>query len=99
MKMRIIFLGAMTAMAVTGAAYAAGQDSNHTSALDDPQKMGAFYSDSDMKTMKDDNEFKKAWMALTDEDRTSMTKDCADSTIATSHDTFCSKAKELGGAN
>jgi hypothetical protein len=38
-------------------------------------------------------------MALTQDDRDSMMKSCADSKIATDHDTFCSKAKELGGAN
>jgi hypothetical protein len=96
MNMKTFLLGAMAASFVTGAALAAG---NGTSAIDDPAKMGAFYTDSDMKTMKGDDDFKTAWMALTQEDRDSMMKSCADSAIATSHDTFCSKAKELGGAN
>jgi hypothetical protein len=61
--------------------------------------MAPFYSDSDMKTMKGDDDFKTAWMALTQEDRDSMMKDCADDKIAPTHDTFCGKAKELGGAN
>jgi hypothetical protein len=99
MNTKTLFLGAITAIVVGGAAYAAGQDTNHTSAIDDPQKMGAFYTDSGMKTMKGDADFKTAWMALTQDDRDSMMKSCADSKIATDHDTFCSKAKELGGAN
>ena len=96
MKMKMLVLGAMAASMVTGAALAAGSG---TSAIDDPQKMGAFYTDSDMKTMKSDDEFKVAWMALTQEDRDSMMASCADSKIAADHDTFCAKAKELGGAN
>jgi hypothetical protein len=97
MSMKILLLGVMTATVIGGAAYAAGGD--HTSALDDPAKMQPFYTDSTMKTMKSDDDFKAAWMAMTQEDRDSMTKDCADDKIAPSHDPFCSKAKELGGPN
>jgi hypothetical protein len=44
-------------------------------------------------------EFKKAWLALTEEDRTSMKKDCADATIATQHSDFCKMTKDVDGAN
>ncbi|WP_374940400.1 hypothetical protein [Mesorhizobium sp. INR15] len=71
----------------------------HGSALDDPAKMSPFFTDSGMKTMKSDDDFKKAWMALTDDDRTSMKKDCGDNVIGKSHDDFCKKTKMLGGAN
>jgi hypothetical protein len=96
MTMKMLALGALACSLASGAALAAG---GTTSALDDPAKVGAFYTDSSMKTMKGDDDFKAAWMALTQADRDAMTKDCADSTIASSHDTFCSKAKELGGPN
>ncbi|WP_413813943.1 hypothetical protein [Mesorhizobium sp. Root695] len=52
-----------------------------------------------MKTMQSDDAFKKAWLALTDDDRASITKDCGDTVIAKSHDNYCAKTKQLGGAN
>jgi len=82
---------------MTGAALAGG--STGTSALDDPAKMSPFFTDAGMKTMKSGDEFKKAWMAMTEEDRTSMKKECGDEAIAKAHDNFCKMTKELGGAN
>ncbi|WP_336619408.1 hypothetical protein [Mesorhizobium sp. WSM4935] len=49
--------------------------------------------------MRSGDEFKKAWLALSEEDRTSIKKDCGDDTIAKQHDNFCKMTKELGGAN
>jgi hypothetical protein len=97
MHLKTLTFGAMALAILTGSALAGG--STGTSALDDPAKMSPFFTDAGMKTMKSDDEFKKAWMALTDDDRASMKKDCGDNVIAKSHDNFCKKTKDLGGAN
>lgn len=98
MRLKIITLGAIALSMMGGAVYAAG---DNTSALDDQAKMGAFYTDSSMKTMKADDEFVMAWKALTDEDRTTMNKACADEVTnanpTNTHPEFCSNIKRLGG--
>ncbi|UVK37805.1 hypothetical protein LHFGNBLO_004896 [Mesorhizobium sp. AR10] len=91
MNIKMLCMGAMALTMVTGAAFAG--------ALDDPAKMTPFYTDAGMKTMKPAEEFKAAWMALTEEDRAGMTKECGDEAIAKEHDDFCKMTKELGGAN
>ncbi len=99
MNMKTLALGIMAASLAGGAALAAS--GGNTSALDDPAKMGAFYTDSDMKTMKSDDEFKAAWMALTDSDRGAITTACADelkdANATNTHPEFCSNVKALGG--
>ena len=97
MNSKMICMSALAFSMMAGAALAGSQ--NGTSALDDPAKMAPFYTDSGMKTMRSGDEFKKAWLALTEDDRASMKKDCGDETIAKSHDNFCKMTKELGGAN
>ncbi|AZO08698.1 MULTISPECIES: hypothetical protein [unclassified Mesorhizobium] len=97
MKTRFLFLGAMALSIMAGSAMAGS--TTGTSALDDPQKMSPFFTDAGMKTMKSEADFKTAWMALTEEDRTSMKKDCGDEAIAKQHDDFCKMTKQLGGAN
>jgi len=97
MNTKMICMSALAFSMMTGAALAAG--STGSSALDNPDKMAPFYTDSGMKTMRSGDQFKKAWMALTEDDRASMKKDCGDETIAKSHDNFCKMTKELGGAN
>ncbi|PWJ86931.1 hypothetical protein C8D77_12029 [Mesorhizobium loti] len=94
MNMKML-LGAMALAMTTGAALSAG----NTSALDDPAKMSPFFTDAGMKTMKAADEFKAAWMAMTEEDRAAMTKACGDEAIAKEHDNFCKMTKQLGGAN
>eukprot|EP01035_Chromulina_nebulosa_P045786 gene45786-61996_t len=79
MNFKMLTMGAMALAMMTGSALAGGN--NGTSALDDPAKMAPFYTDSGMKTMKSDDEFKKVWMAMTEEDRSSMMKDCGDNVI------------------
>lgn len=100
MNIKMLCLGAFALTAVAGSAMAAGEN---TSALDDPQKMAPFYTDSDMKTMKPAEDFKAAWMAMTDEDRNNITTVCADeaknATAANTHPEFCSNVKALGGDN
>ena len=95
MKIKMLTMGAMALALMTGSALAAG----NTSALDDPAKMSPFFTDAGMKTMKSEAEFKTAWMAMMEEDRASMMKECGDEAIAKQHDNFCKMTKQLGGAN
>ncbi len=97
MNSKMICLGAVAFSMMAGAAIAGS--STGTSALDDPAKMSPFFTDAGMKTMRSGDEFKKAWMAMTEDDRASIKKDCGDEAIAKAHDNFCKMTKELGGAN
>ncbi|WP_256754049.1 hypothetical protein [Mesorhizobium sp. Mes31] len=94
---KILTTGAMALAIMAGSALAGG--STGTSALDDPAKMSPFFTDAGMKTMKSEAEFKAAWMAMKEEDRAGMMKECGDEAIAKSHDNFCKMTKQLGGAN
>ena len=95
MKIQMVCAGAIALAMMTGAALASG----NTSALDNPAKMSPFYTDAGMKTLKSVKEFKAAWMAMKDEDRAGMMKECGDKAIAKAHDNFCKMTKQLGGAN
>jgi len=97
MNFKMITMGAMALAMMTGSVLAAS--GGNTSALDNADKMKPFYTDSGMKTMKSEKEFKAAWMAMKEEDRTGMMKECGDKAIAKSHDNFCKMTKQLGGAN
>ncbi|MDG4895184.1 MULTISPECIES: hypothetical protein [unclassified Mesorhizobium] len=97
MNTKILCMSALAFSLATGAAMASS--AKGTSALDDPQKMSPFFTDAGMKTMRSGDEFKKAWLAMSEEDRTSIKKDCGDEAIAKQHDNFCKMTKELGGAN
>lgn len=81
----------------TGGALAGG--STGTSALDEPAKMSPFFTDAGIKTMRSEAEFKAASMAMKEEDRAAMTKECSERPIAKAHDNFCKMTKQLGGAN
>jgi hypothetical protein len=94
MNIKMLCMGAMALAMMTGATLA-----GNTSALDDPAKMSPFFTDAGMKTMKSADEFKAAWMAMSEEDRAGMTKACGDEAIAKEHDDFCKMTKQLGGAN
>lgn len=96
MNFKMICMGAMALAMTTGAAFSAG---GNTSALDDPAKMAPFFTDAGMKAMKSADEFKAAWMAMSEEDRAGVTKACGDEAIAKDHDDFCKMTKQLGGAN
>lgn len=96
MNIKMICMSAMALSMLTGAALAAGGD--NTSALDNPEKMQPFYTDSSMKTMKSDEEMKAAWMAMSKEDQEMMSKECSNDAEKL-HNDFCEKAKQLGGAN
>jgi hypothetical protein len=97
MNIKMLTIGSIALAMMTGAALAGG--TTGTSALDDPAKMSPFFTDAGMKTMKSDADFKTAWMAMTEEDRAGMMKECGDEAIAKQHDNFCKMTKQLGGAN
>lgn len=100
MNIKMICLGAMALSMAAGSALAAG--STGTSALDDPAKMQPFYTDSSMKTLRGNDDFVKAWKALTPDDQVAMAKACEDeSTTANptnAHPEFCSSVKQNGGS-
>jgi hypothetical protein len=102
MNIKMICFGAMTLSMVAGSAFAAGETGGKT-ALDDQMKMQNFYSDKEMKTMVGDDDFVKAWKALTPEDRTAMTTACEDEAKAAAagkgHPEFCAGVKAHGGMN
>jgi len=91
MNIKNIFLGALALSMVGGVALAG--------ALDEPDNMAPFFTDAGMKTMKSEADFKAAWMAMKEEDRAGMMKECGDEAIAKAHDNFCKMTKQLGGAN
>lgn len=100
MNIKMICFGAMTLSMVAGSALAGG--STGTSALDDPAKMQPFYTDSSMKTLRGNDDFVKAWKALTPEDQTAMMTACADeaqnANPTNTHPEFCSSVKLNGGS-
>lgn len=98
MNIKMISMGVLAFWMMTGAALAGGS-STGTSALDNPAKMSPFFTDTSMKTVRSEKEFKVAWLAMKEDDRAGIMKDCGDETIAKSHDNFCKMTKQLGGAN
>jgi len=96
MNVKMLCLGALALSLCGGAAFAAGSGS---SALDNSEMMKPFYTDSTMKTMVPEAEFKAAWMKMSKTDRDQMTKECGDQAIAKDHNNFCAMTKQLGGAN
>lgn len=97
MNIKMLTIGSIALAMMTGSALAGS--ASGTSALDDPAKMSPFFTDAGMKTMKSDTDFKAAWMAMSEEDRAGMMKECGDEAIAKQHDNFCKMTKQLGGAN
>jgi hypothetical protein len=93
MNSKMLILGATFAL-MTGSAFAGS--STGTSALDDPAKMSPFFTDSGMKTMKSEADTKAAWMAMTQDDRDAVMKECADEAVAKSHADICKMAMQMG---
>lgn len=91
-----LLLGAFALTMISGSAYA--DSTTGSSALDNKDMMAPFYTDAEMKTMKSDEEFKAAWMAMTQEDREKVSKEC-DTDSEKLHNDFCEMTKQLGGAN
>ena len=90
MNTKMICFGAMALSMVAG------------SALDDPAKMQPFYTDSTMKKMRSNDEFIKAWKALTPEDQKMVMAACDDeaknANPTNAHPEFCSSVKQNGGS-
>ena len=103
MTMKLLSIAAFSLMLAGGVAMAqtdtatpnaAGQ-SDSTSAVDpgpkyltDPAKMGVFFTDDTMTTMRSADEMKAAWMAMSDEDRTAMKTEC-ETTDSIKYKDFC----------
>lgn len=91
MNVKNIFLGALALSMVGGVAFAG--------ALDEPDNMAPFFTDSSMKTMKPMAEFKAAFMAMPKEKQDAMMKECQDAAMSKPHAEFCGNLNMLGGAN
>ncbi|TGQ43839.1 MULTISPECIES: hypothetical protein [unclassified Mesorhizobium] len=91
MNIRNICLGALALSMVSGAAFAG--------ALDEPDNMAPFFTDSSMKTMKPKAEFKAAFTAMPMEKQKAMKKECNDPAMSKPHAEFCANVLALGGAN
>ncbi|AGB43580.1 hypothetical protein LB516_10365 [Mesorhizobium sp. CO1-1-7] len=91
MNLKNICLGALALSMVSGFAFAG--------ALDEPDNMAPFFTDSSMKTMKPMEEFKAAFMAMPKEKQDAMMKECQDAAMSKPHAEFCANVKMLGGAS
>ena len=84
-------LGALALAMVSGTALAG--------ALDSPDNMAPFFTDSGMKTMKPMAEFKAAFMAMPMEKQEAVKKECNDAAMSKPYAEFCANVQALGGAN
>jgi hypothetical protein len=91
MNLKGICLGALALSMVGGVAFAG--------ALDEPDNMAPFFTDSGMKTMKPMADFKAAFMAMPMEKQAAMKKECQDAAMSKPHAEFCANVQALGGAN
>jgi len=91
MNLRNICLGAMALAMVSGPVFAG--------ALDEPDNMAPFFTDSGMKMMKPMEEFKAAFVAMPMEKQEAMKKECNDAAMSKPHAEFCANVQALGGAN
>lgn len=91
MNIKNICLGALALSMISGVAFAG--------ALDSPDNMAPFYTDSSMKTMKPTAEFKTAFMSMPKEKQEAMKKECNDAAMSKPYAVFCANVQALGGAN
>jgi len=89
MNIKNIFLGAMALSVVSGVAFAG--------ALDEPTNMAPFFTDSSMKTMKSEADFKAAWASMPKDKQDSMMKECKDPAMSKPHADFCSNLITYAG--
>jgi hypothetical protein len=90
MNMKMLCLGGAMALATLGGAAFAG-------ALDEPDNMAPFFTDSSMKTMKSHDEMKMAWDAMPKDKQDAMMKECQDAAMSKPHAEFCASLMALGG--
>ena len=95
MNIRTLCLGALAISLTSGAVLAASD----TTALDNHDTMKPFYSDSDMKTLVPEAEFKAAWMKLTKEDQDKIVRECSEDAAAKAHGNFCAMTRKFGEAH
>jgi hypothetical protein len=91
MNFKSICLGVFALSMVSGVSFAG--------ALDEPDNMAPFFTDSGMKTMKPMADFKAAFMAMPMEKQAAMKKECNDAAMSKPHAEFCANVQALGGAN
>ena len=92
MTFKMLCLGGALAFSMIGGSAFAG-------ALDEPDNMAPFFTDSSMKTMKSGDDFKAAFMAMPMEKQETMKKECNDPMMSKPHAEFCADVLALGGAN
>ena len=91
MNLKNICLGALALSMVGGMAFAG--------ALDEPANMAPFFTDSSMKTMKPEADFKAAWASTAKDKQDKMMKECQDAAMSKPHAEFCANLMAYGGAN
>ncbi len=96
--MKTLLMSIFALSIATGGAFAASTGGSGSSALDNPEMMSPFFTDTGMKTMRSDNEFKAAWIKMSSEDQAEILKECKDPTLSKAHDPFCKTASSLGGS-
>ncbi|MER8898369.1 hypothetical protein [Mesorhizobium sp. M0676] len=89
MNIKAIGIGALAIFAVGGTALAG--------ALDVVDNLAPFYTDASMKTMKPMPEFKAAFMAMPQNKRDMMKKECNDAAMSKPYAEFCANVNALGG--
>lgn len=93
MRKNLIGVAAILAALLSTAAFAQENGSTPPGATMGKEKMGAFYSDETMKTMKPMEEFKSAFMAMSGDDQKALRAECALS--QSEKDSFCVSLKEI----
>lgn len=90
MKNVLLAVSALT-LAMVGSAYSASSDHDATMYLTDATKVGAFYTDSSMKTLRPMEERKAMFSKMSKEDQKMMTSMCKglDPSNMTRYAEFC----------
>ncbi|MER8972366.1 MULTISPECIES: hypothetical protein [unclassified Mesorhizobium] len=89
MNIKAICLGVTFALSAFGGQASAG-------ALDEPDTMEPFFTDSSMKTMKPMEEFKAVFFAMPAEKQAQMKGECARQ-VQQPYTDFCANVNTLGG--
>jgi len=89
MNFKTICLGALALSMVSGVALAG--------ALDEPDNMAPFFTDSGMKTMKSEADFKAAWTSTAKDKQDAMMKECQDAAMSKPHAEFCANLMMYAG--
>lgn len=102
MNLKLISVPALCLVAGVAFAQESGSNTGSTSdttatdqqmMMNDKEKMKAFYSDADMKTLRPSEEFKAAFMAMSADDQAKLRQECQNST--SQKDEFCVSLKSI----